>query len=132
MGFFRDQYKDIKGHMKWALLVGPIYTAGVWATSRLLKMIPNIPLWLVYAIVLVASFVVFTWLIGQLRSNPQLTSQNSVSTLATTASKFETQMRFSPKPIPVPLRMKLVATYRPQCYLGTRTRKREKISTLGS
>src|SRR5712692_10470988 len=58
MHWLRQQYADIKGHLKWALL-GPLWAAVTWAANRLLHMIPNMPAWAVWAIVLIASFVVF-------------------------------------------------------------------------
>jgi len=58
MGWFASQYHDIKGHLKWALL-GPLWAAISWAGKSLLHMIPNMPDWAVWAIVLLASSILF-------------------------------------------------------------------------
>lgn len=60
MNWLRRQYDDIKGNLKWALL-GPIWAAIVWAANRLLHMIPNMPAWAVWVILLVLSSVLFVW-----------------------------------------------------------------------
>jgi hypothetical protein len=59
--WFRKQYDDIKGNMKWALL------AVLWAplialARKLLGMIPNIPSLAVWAILFVLSTIAFVWL----------------------------------------------------------------------
>ena len=56
--WFARQYEDIKGHYKWALL-GALWTLISWAGNRLLHLIPHMPDWAVWAIVLLASSIVF-------------------------------------------------------------------------
>lgn len=58
MAWLKRQYDDIKGNLKWALL-GPAWTASVWAANHLLHLIPSLPQWAVSAIVLIASFGIF-------------------------------------------------------------------------
>jgi hypothetical protein len=99
MGFFRKQYDDVKGNAKWALLAGPLWTAAVWAATRLLKMIPHIPAWGAYATVLLLSFGFFVWLVRMMRISPQAPASNapgSATALATISpAKFDTRQFFA-------------------------------------
>jgi hypothetical protein len=59
--WFKKQYDDIKGNMKWALL------AVLWAplialAKKLLGMIPNIPSLAIWPILFVLSAIAFVWL----------------------------------------------------------------------
>lgn len=69
MNWLRRQYDDIKGHFKWALL-GPLWAGVTWAANRVLHMIPNMPTWAVWTIVLVGSFVVFDLLAARTHYRP--------------------------------------------------------------
>jgi hypothetical protein len=74
MGWLRKQYEDIRGHFKWALL-GTLWLVISWAVNHLLRMIPSIPEWLIYILILLASFVVFA-LLAKRGDSPQVnTSQ---------------------------------------------------------
>lgn len=59
--WFKKQYNDIKGNMKWALLAA-LWWVIVNVGKRMLQLIPNIPAWLVWAILLCLSLAVFAWL----------------------------------------------------------------------
>jgi len=48
------QWNDIKGNAKWALL-GLLWAVALWAANHLLSLIPHMPQWLAYAVVLVFS-----------------------------------------------------------------------------
>jgi hypothetical protein len=78
------QYDDIKGNLKWALL-GPIWVVIAWVGNRLLHMIPQIPTWTIWLIVLVASSIVFILgaRIGGGKSRPSNTAQTATTTLVT-------------------------------------------------
>lgn len=96
--WFKRQYNDIKGNAKWAFLAGPTWVAVSWATTRLLNMIPHLPLWAVYATVLVLSFAVFVWLVRMMRTSPQAAfskAQRTATALTTTAAKFQSSQFFA-------------------------------------
>src|ERR1700694_2827101 len=96
MRWFARQYNDIKGSFKWALL-GPLWAAINWAGTHLLHMIPNMPNWVVWAIVLLSSSILFvfvaTYVIRSARSN-QNTTQNATNALMTSPTGFDVTTYF--------------------------------------
>jgi|ERR1700722_1623168 len=87
--WFRRQYDDIKGNMKWALL------AILWAplsalAKKLLHMIPDMPDWAVWLILFVLSAIAFVWLAKSSRrpsvALQQAPSQSSTPPLIPTIS----------------------------------------------
>jgi hypothetical protein len=96
MGWFARQYDDIKGHFKWALL-GPLWAAISWAGSRLLHMIPNMPDWAVWAIVLLASSILFVLVarhFGRAQRPTSSAAQNATNTLMTSPTGFDAAAYF--------------------------------------
>src|SRR6266478_1022995 len=54
------QYRDIKGNAKWALVVA-LWWVITAIFKKVLQMIPNVPGWLVWGILLALSLVMFIW-----------------------------------------------------------------------
>jgi hypothetical protein len=61
------QYNDIRGNLKWALLLG-LWWVIVHFGKQMLQLIPHISQWMVWAIIVFASVVVFVLVA---RSNKQ-------------------------------------------------------------
>jgi hypothetical protein len=59
-GWWSNQYNDIKGNLKWAILLG-LYTIGVHYGKKMLYLIPNIPDWLVWVVIIVVCTVAFVF-----------------------------------------------------------------------
>jgi hypothetical protein len=59
--FFRKQYDDIKGNMKWAALA-ILWAPTVELAKKLLHMIPNMPEWGIWLSLFLFSLVAFVWL----------------------------------------------------------------------
>jgi hypothetical protein len=55
------QYNDIRGNLKWAFLLGLWWLIAHYG-KRMLQLIPNIAPWMVWAIIVCASFAVFIWI----------------------------------------------------------------------
>lgn len=55
------QWDDIKGNAKWAAIAA-FWWLAVHYGRKMLQLIPNIPSWLVNAVILCFSFLVFLWL----------------------------------------------------------------------
>lgn len=60
MEWLKKQYHDIKGNAKWAVLAALWWVVTNWG-RRLLQLIPNMPNWLIWSILLALSVVVFFW-----------------------------------------------------------------------
>lgn len=56
-----QQWHDIRGHAKWALVVAAWWAITTYG-AKLLRTIPNAPSWLVNLIVVVVSIALFVWL----------------------------------------------------------------------
>jgi hypothetical protein len=54
------QYNDIRGNLKWALLLGLWYVI-IHYGRQMLQLIPHISQWMVWTIVIIVSLVVFVW-----------------------------------------------------------------------
>jgi hypothetical protein len=54
------QYNDIRGNLKWALLLGLWWLIAHYG-SRMLQLIPNISPWMVWAIIVCLSLAAFVW-----------------------------------------------------------------------
>jgi hypothetical protein len=87
--WFRKQYDDIKGNLKWAIL-GPVWTAMLWAMHHLLRFIPHIQTWAVWAIIFVTSAVVF-WFVAKDRKKAALqpSTQTTSTALAVASPPFD-------------------------------------------
>ena len=74
------QYNDIKGNAKWALLT-VLWAIMVDVAKSLLRLVPHIHNWEIWAIILVASFLAFIFL-ARTQSDPALPAQQKNQTTA--------------------------------------------------
>jgi hypothetical protein len=58
--WFVQQYNDIRGNLKWGLLLGLWWVIATYG-KRMLQLIPNISPWMVWAIVICVSLAAFVW-----------------------------------------------------------------------
>jgi hypothetical protein len=72
--WFARQYDDIKGHFKWALLVA-LWAAMIAAGKPLLRLIPRMPEWTVWAILFLLSAVTFVWIAKSQKRSGQEAAQ---------------------------------------------------------
>jgi hypothetical protein len=90
--FLRKQWKDIKGHAKWALL-GLVWTLLWWLATHLMREIPSVPHWLVIAVPFVLSVVAFVWLGSRSSAHdsqkPSSAGQATTTALTTVPSTFD-------------------------------------------
>jgi hypothetical protein len=95
MNWLRRQYDDVKGNFKWALL-GPLWAAITWAGNRLLHMIPNMPTWAVWVILLVTSSVVFVWVANKRGggARDQNTAPSATNALIGAGANFDAALYF--------------------------------------
>lgn len=78
MDWFSRQWNDIKGNVKYGLLVA-LWWAVIELGKRLLRLIPNIPSWAIWAILLGLSLFMFVWLIRSMKQ--PVTQQQSQAIL---------------------------------------------------
>jgi len=75
------QYNDIRGNFKWALLASAWWLVAHYG-KKLLQMIPNIPGWMVTAILLCSSLAVFLWLAKSGKSAVAPAQPSRITTMA--------------------------------------------------
>ena len=73
MDWLLRQWNDVKGNVKYGLLVA-LWWAVIELGKRLLRYIPNIPTWAIWAILLSLSLLMFIWLLRSLKQS--LTQQS--------------------------------------------------------
>ena len=83
------QWRDIKGNAKWALLVAAWWAITTYG-AKLLRMIPNMPSWLVTLILLCLSIAVFLWLAKRGTGSIQPASSSTLTRPQQPASTFPT------------------------------------------
>lgn len=77
MGWLLKQYNDIKGNAKWALL-GVLWLAITQTGKYLLAQYTSLSNWIVWAILLVVSSIVFLWLARSLKqASPRSVTPNT-------------------------------------------------------
>lgn len=76
--WFRKQYADIKGNVKYAAVVA-LWWAVVWAVKKLLQYIPHIQGWVTWAVLLCLSGAAFLWILKSLSRSPEASQQRAAS-----------------------------------------------------
>lgn len=83
-GWLKNQYNDIKGHLKWGLL-GLVWTVVVWAMRHLLNLIPHLQPWLVWTIIFITAALVFFLTASKIKNSSGLQSTQTTSGVLTAA-----------------------------------------------
>jgi hypothetical protein len=89
-----NQYDDIKGHYKWALLV-VLFAPLMDAIQHLLGLIPHLPNWAMWTVLSLVSAVAFIWLAkSQKGSGQNALLQSGSASLLVSVAKFDAAKYF--------------------------------------
>jgi hypothetical protein len=88
--WLKEQYADLKGHIKFAILA-VLWAPMLAALKRILREVPNLPNWGAWAIVLLVSFVGFMLVLRSIKSSgkAQSTVQSASNALVTARANFD-------------------------------------------